>query len=419
MAVMATVATRPLATRAASVPPAMSIWDSTQPPKMSPLPFMSAGCGTVLMIGSRRLSDINSPPDMVAFRRFSYHTDAVPAIKRSPRAAEEDKKQPWRRTAICSIGRGRQACRGDQGQFLHRARHRGAGRARARPQAPRHVCRRHRRAGDAPSRGRGARQRHGRGRRRPRRHDPSRAAQPATRPGARQRPRHPGRPASQVQEQVGARGHPHHAAFRRQVQQQGLRDLGRPARRRRLGGQCAVGRAGRRGRARSPVLDADLLARQAHVQAQVGRPCPQPARHDGHLPSRSGDLRQAGLRRRAALPHGALQGLPVPRRRDPLEVRQDPAAQGRHDSRRGVVPLRRWPEGLPDVRDRRAPDRGAAALRRRGQERDQRHRRRQGRMGGVVAERRGRLRPLLLQHRADGRRRHARIRASAARCCAA
>ena len=34
---------------------------------------------------------------------------------------------------------------------------------------------------------------------------------------------------------------------------------------------------------------------------------------------------------------------------------------------------------------------------------------RQGRMGGVVAQRRGRLRPLLLQHRADGRRRHARI----------
>ena len=112
---------------------------------------------------------------------------------------------------------------------------------------------------------------------------------------------------------------------------------------------------------------------------------------------------------RAPLPHGALEGLPVPRRRDPLALRQEPAAQGRLDSRGGIVPLRGRPQGLPDLRDRRAPDRGAAALRRRGQERDQRHGRRQGRMGGVVAERRGRLRPLLLQHRADRRRRHARI----------
>src|SRR5215813_9927811 len=63
MAVIATVATRPLATRAASEPPATSIWESTQPPKISPLPFMSAGCGTVLMIGSRRLSGINSPQE--------------------------------------------------------------------------------------------------------------------------------------------------------------------------------------------------------------------------------------------------------------------------------------------------------------------------------------------------------------------
>src|SRR5229473_451463 len=89
MAAIATVATRPLATLAASAPPATSIWESTQPPKMSPLPFMSAGCGTVLMIGSRRLSAIKSPPDMVAFPPFSYHTHVVPAIKRSPRAAEE------------------------------------------------------------------------------------------------------------------------------------------------------------------------------------------------------------------------------------------------------------------------------------------------------------------------------------------
>src|SRR5215213_10541974 len=65
MAVMAAVATRPLATRAARPPPAVSICDSTQPPKMSPLPFMSEGCGTVLTIGSRRLSDIQDYPFLI------------------------------------------------------------------------------------------------------------------------------------------------------------------------------------------------------------------------------------------------------------------------------------------------------------------------------------------------------------------
>src|SRR5258708_34844007 len=88
-AALATGAPRPLATRPAKAPPATSIWESTQPPKMSPFPFMSAGCGMVLMIGSRWLSAINSPPDMVDFGRFSYHTHVVPATKRSPRAAEE------------------------------------------------------------------------------------------------------------------------------------------------------------------------------------------------------------------------------------------------------------------------------------------------------------------------------------------
>src|SRR5215218_4289417 len=102
MAVMATVATLPLATRAARVPPAISIWDSTQPPKMSPFPFMSAGWGTVRTIGSRGASDITSPPDVVAFQRFSYHTDGQPAIGRSPRAADERQEAAWRRTATFS-----------------------------------------------------------------------------------------------------------------------------------------------------------------------------------------------------------------------------------------------------------------------------------------------------------------------------
>ena len=258
----------------------------------------------------------------VDFPRFSYHTRVVPATKRSPRAAEE-RQEPahgQKRRSVRSVGR--QAYRSDQGYFIHRARHRGAGRAGACPQAPRHVYRRHRRAGAPSPRGRGARQLHGRGGRRPRRHDPSRGAERQPRAGARQRPRHARRPASQVQEQVGSRSHPHDAALRRQVQQQGLCDVRRPAWCRRVGGQCAVRRTRRRSRARSPVFHAKLLARQARHQAEVGRPCSQPARHHGDVPSRSADLRQARLPARASLSHGALQGLPVPRRRDPLEMRQ-------------------------------------------------------------------------------------------------
>ena len=79
----------------------------------------------------------------------------------------------------------------------------------------------------------------------------------------RQRPRHPGRPAPEVPEQVGARSHHDHAALGRQVRLQGLRDLGRPARRRRLGGQRAVRAARGRGRARPDSSTGRRSARQA------------------------------------------------------------------------------------------------------------------------------------------------------------
>ena len=65
---------------------------------------------------------------------------------------------------------------------------------------------------------------------------------------------------------------------------------------------------------------------------------PEPARHHRRLHPRSRDFRrrrevQAG----AALPAGALQGLSVRRRRDPLELR--PRADRRRDARRGGVPV--------------------------------------------------------------------------------
>ncbi len=212
---------------------------------------------------------------------------------------------------------------------LHRQAHRGAGGARAGPPPPRHVYRRHRREGAASSVRRSDRQRHGRGARRPRRLDRSRDGGERLRLGHRQRPRHSGRPASQVQEQVGARSDHVHAARRRQIRLQGLRDLGRPARRRRLGRQRAVRAHGGRGRARAAALSHGLRARQAEGQAGKGRARAQPARHQSPLPARSANLRAEGrLQARARVQDGALQGLSVRRRRDPLALRQG-AAQGR------------------------------------------------------------------------------------------
>src|SRR5579862_7791660 len=53
MASTATVTTRPLARRTAATPPAISIWDIIQPPKMSPLALASAGMAMVRSAGSR------------------------------------------------------------------------------------------------------------------------------------------------------------------------------------------------------------------------------------------------------------------------------------------------------------------------------------------------------------------------------
>src|SRR3981081_1530196 len=50
--VMATVATRPCARCDATLPPARSIWASSQPPKMSPLGLASAGIAMARKAGS-------------------------------------------------------------------------------------------------------------------------------------------------------------------------------------------------------------------------------------------------------------------------------------------------------------------------------------------------------------------------------
>ena len=110
------------------------------------------------------------------------------------------------------------------------------------------------------------------------------------RPVRRQRPRHPGRRAP-GREAPGRRGRADHAARGREVRQPVLRGLRRPARRRRLGGQRAVGPA--RGR------DPPRRLRLAPVlRASASRPRPLRAgradrrdRDDHHVLARPGHLR--------------------------------------------------------------------------------------------------------------------------------
>jgi DNA gyrase subunit B len=89
------------------------------------------------------------------------------------------------------------------------------------------------------------------------RHDPHRQLGH----GGRQRPRHSGGHARE--RQVGGRGRADGAARRRQVRQRQLQGVGRPARRRRVGGQRAVRAARTRDLAQRQGLPADLRARQA------------------------------------------------------------------------------------------------------------------------------------------------------------
>ena len=164
-----------------------------------------------------------------------------------------------------------QAQRRGRGQ-LYRHRHRGAGRARAGAPAARHVYRRHRREGAASPVRRGDRQFDGRGAGGPRQLHRGGDGGRRFRDRHRQRPRHSGRPASEVQEQIRARSDHVHAARGRKVRLQGVRHLGRAARRRRVGRQCAVRAHGGRGRARADALSHGVRARQAERQAGKARP---------------------------------------------------------------------------------------------------------------------------------------------------
>ena len=182
---------------------------------------------------------------------------------------------------------------------LHRQAYRGTGGARAGAPPARHVYRRHRREGAASPVRRSHRQRHGRGARRPCRLDRGRDGGRRLCHRHRQWPRHPGRSASEIPEQVRPRSDHVHAARRRQIQLQGLRNLGRTARRRRFGGQRAVRAHGGRGRARPKALPDGFRARQAEDAN-----CRMPARRRTAAAPRcgSGPTRRFSAPRRISSP---------------------------------------------------------------------------------------------------------------------
>ena len=151
--------------------------------------------------------------------------------------------------------------------------------------------------------------------------------------GARQRPRHPGRSAPEIQETQRAGSDPHHAAFGRQVRRQGVR---RPP------AACTASavrwstRCPRRWRSRSRATAC------CGSRATPAASRPRKLINAGPVHNRRGttirfkpDPQIFGTLQfspRAAVPAVPLQGLSVPRRRNPLVVRPGAAEgrQGRH-----------------------------------------------------------------------------------------
>src|SRR3990167_8790495 len=79
------------------MPPAMSIWLSTQPPKMWPLALMSAGRGTTRRIGSRGQSGLSVMVHIRivfegVFDRFVVAAAARQEYKPHQRRAKQDRQ---------------------------------------------------------------------------------------------------------------------------------------------------------------------------------------------------------------------------------------------------------------------------------------------------------------------------------------
>jgi topoisomerase-4 subunit B len=125
----------------------------------------------------------------------------------------------------------------------------------------------------------------------------------------RQRPRHPGRSAPQISRQVGAGGDPHHAAFRRQVQRQGLCHLWRAAWRRRQRWSMRS-LSIRRSRSRATASCSASVSRSGHPQGALEKIGAAPNRR-GTIVAFTADARS--LARRALQAGAAVTSWRGPR----------------------------------------------------------------------------------------------------------
>ena len=204
----------------------------------------------------------------------------------------------------------------------------------------------------------------------------------------------------------------HHAAFGREIRRQGLRDLGRPARRRQFRGQRAV-RTRWRSRSRATACCGSRATRAASRPRKLINAGPVHNRRGTTIRFRPDptDLRPAAVQPGAAVPPVPLQGLPVPRRRNPLGC--DPALlKGAKDDTPAEAVLH-FPGGLRDSLEDDIGDARRACCRRSGPaRRTLRRAEATGRVEWAVAwlEDERRLPALLLQHRAHAAGRHARGR---------
>ena len=212
---------------------------------------------------------------------------------------------------------------------------------RRRAQAAGHVYRRHRRRLGPASHGlRGGRQRHRRGAGRPWR--PDRRSRSIRRLGDRdrQRPRHPDRHPRR-RRRVGGRSDHDPAPCRRKVRPEFLQGVRRPARRRRVGRQCAVGEAGPEDLARRQGTFHALRHGEPEAPLAVGRADAE--RQDAaprHLPAPHHDLHHDRVRLRDARASPARTRVPQFRRAHPCPTSAAPSRRSRRCTTRAASGLR-------------------------------------------------------------------------------
>ena len=129
----------------------------------------------------------------------------------------------------------------------------------------------------------------------------------------RQRPRHPDR-HPQGRRHFGGRSHHDPAARRRKIRPEFLQGVGRPARRRRLGGQRALELAQAHHLARRQRAFHGIRRRRRGRAAQSRRRRERQTRHGSDVPPLAQDLHHGRVRLRHARTSAARTGLPQFRR---------------------------------------------------------------------------------------------------------